>query len=353
MDGPSVEALRVSLVVVKKCVVYSCMTFPNMLLAISVFSMVTTKVQPCLVITDIPCMLAPIADKNHPGLLDEGGALPRNAEGRVSLKGLQHIGARARDFPDLHSVKVPPGGFPSATASSSLGPQPIRNVYAVYAAAEPFPGVQAQLDFRTLLGHHAGIVEKDRQFRAAEGDATAVSDWASSPKRISELAENTLNSLHHQGWHAIELFEVVLVFSLWFQAAGRESAAGEAQGKEPGVEGQRGGGADEAPPEREVANLSSSELLVISEHLMEVVRVAIGSTDTAGLTMMYMPEFFGDDVLYYSSSQTMEGATDGVVDGMEESVGETAQVVRKLEDAISLYHQVRPTSHAGASLSLA
>ncbi|CAN0178082.1 unnamed protein product, partial [Ectocarpus sp. 12 AP-2014] len=26
-------------------------------------------VQPCLVITDIPCMLAPIADKNHPDLL--------------------------------------------------------------------------------------------------------------------------------------------------------------------------------------------------------------------------------------------------------------------------------------------
>ncbi|CAN0549965.1 unnamed protein product, partial [Ectocarpus sp. 12 AP-2014] len=162
-------------------------------------------VQPCLVITDTPCMLAPIADKNHPDLLDEGGALPRNAEGQVSLKGLQHIGAHARDFPHLHSVKVPPGGFPSATASSALGAQPVHNVYAVYAAAEPSPGVQAQLDFRTLLGHHADMVENDRQVRAApdaEGDVTGVSDWSSCHKRISELAENTLNSLHNQGWYA-------------------------------------------------------------------------------------------------------------------------------------------------------
>ncbi|CAB1103041.1 unnamed protein product [Ectocarpus sp. CCAP 1310/34] len=193
-----------------------------MLHAVPVFPIVTTKVQPCLVITDIPCVLAPIADKNHPDLLDEGGALPRSAEGQVSLKGLQHIGARARDFPDLHSVKVPPGGFPSATASSALGAQPVHNVYAVYAAAEPPPGVQAQLDFRTLLGHHSDMVEKDRQLRAApdaEGDVTGASDWSSSPKRISELAENTLASLHNQGWYAIDLFEVVLVWrflaTLW------------------------------------------------------------------------------------------------------------------------------------------
>lgn len=232
-------------------------------------------------------MLAPIADKNHPDLLDEGGALPRNAEGQVSLKGLQHIGARAPDFPDLHSVKVPPGGFPSATASSALGAQPVHNVYAVYAAAEPSPGVQAQLDFRTLLGHHADMVEKDRQVRAApdaEGDVTGASDWSSSPKRISELAENTLTSLHNQGWYAIDLFEVVLVFSLWFQAAGREAAGREsAAGEAQGVGGERGGGADETPPEREIADLSTKELLDISGHLMETLRVS-GSTDAAGLT---------------------------------------------------------------------
>lgn len=44
---------------------------------------------------------------------------------------------------------------------------------------------------------------------------------------------------------------------------------------------------------------------MISEHLMEVLRVEIGSTDTAGLTMMYMPELFREDVLY--DSQAMEG----------------------------------------------
>ncbi|CAB1110325.1 unnamed protein product [Ectocarpus sp. CCAP 1310/34] len=262
-------------------------------------------------------MLPPIADKNHADLLDEGGALPRNAEGQVSLKGLQHIGARARDFPDLHSVKVPPGGFPSATASSALGAQPVHNVYA--------------LDFRTLLGHHADMVEKDRQVRAApdaEGDVTGASDWSSSPKRISELAENTLTSLHNQGWDAIDLFEVVLVFSLWFQAAGRQAA-----GRESAV--------DETPPEREIADVSTKELLDISGHLMETLRVAIGSTDAAGLTMMCMPEFLGDDVLYYS--QSMEGVTGGAVDDIEEGVGEAAPVLRKLEDAVDLFHQKKVT----------
>ncbi|CAM9295511.1 unnamed protein product, partial [Ectocarpus sp. 4 AP-2014] len=293
-------------------------------------------VQPCLVITDIPCMLAPIAGNNHPDLLDEGGALPRNDEGQIFLKGLQHIRARARDFPDLHSVKVPPGGFPSTTASSALGAPPVHNVYAIYAAAEPSPGVPAQLDFRTLLGHHADMVEKDRQVRAApdaESDVTGVNDWSSSPKRISELSENTLNSLHNQGWYAIDLFEVVLVFSLWFQAAGRESAAGEAQG----AGGERRGGADETPPERETADLSTKELLDISGHLMETLRVAIGSTDVAGLTMMCMPEFLGDDVLYYS--QSMEGVTGGAVDDIQEGVVEAPPVLRNLEDAVNLHHQ--------------
>ncbi|CAB1114021.1 unnamed protein product [Ectocarpus sp. CCAP 1310/34] len=339
-----------------------------MLHAVPVFPIVTTKVQPCLVITDTPCMLAPIADKNHPDLLDEGGALPRNAEGQVSLKGLQHIGARARDFPDLHSVKVPPGGFPSATASSALGAQPVHNVYAVYAAAEPSPGVQAQLDFRTLLGHHSDMVEKDRQLRAApdaEGDVIGASDCRLPPSASASLrrTRSPLYTIKDAGREAAGRE------AAGREAAGRESAAGEAQG----VGGERGGGADETPPEREIADLSTKELLDISGHLIETLRVAIGSTDAAGLTMMCMPEFLGDDVLYVLQSingrsyrrsgrwhrgRCRRGCSGfekiggrrqplppgGAVDGIEEGVGEAAPVLRKLEDAVNLYHQMALSS---------
>lgn len=44
-------------------------------------------------------------------------------------------------------------------------------------------------------------------------------------------------------------------------------------------------------------------------------------------------------MLYYS--QSMEGVTGGAVDDIEEGVGEAAPVLRKLEDAVNLYHQVR------------
>lgn len=338
--------------------------------AVPVLFFVAAKVQPCLLITDIPCMVAPIAGSRHPGLLEErGGALPRTAEGQVCLKELQHIGARPHDFPDLHEVKVHPGGFPSATAPSASGAnsgqpvvtdQPFHTVYAAYAAGQPMPGVQPHLDFRALLLRAGDVVEGNREIQAAaeaEGGASGVSDWSSSPKRISELAGSTLNALHKKGWHAMTLFEVVVLYALWFQAAGSAAPVDEGQGPAPGPaprpatgvqgDGRVGApepapgvgpgvepvGADDAPPVRDMTKLSRSEFLMISTHLMEVLRVAIGSTGGTGgtgLSMMTLPHFMSEDVL------TEEGAGDN----MEEGAGETTptRVLREVGAVVDLYH---------------
>lgn len=137
-------------------------------------------------------MIAPIAERLHPGLLEGGGALPRYTDGQVCLKELQHVGARAYDFPDLHEVRVPPTKFPSPIAPSASDAHPVESVptvYAAYAAGQPKPAVQPHLDFRALLKRAGDVVERKREIEAAEGDASGVSDWSSSPKRVSDEAE--------------------------------------------------------------------------------------------------------------------------------------------------------------------
>ncbi|CAM9816982.1 unnamed protein product [Ectocarpus sp. 6 AP-2014] len=96
-------------------------------------------VPPSLMITDIPCMLAPIAERLHPWLRENEGRLPRDADGVVSLPALQHLGAHAHEFPDEHSVKFPTESFPSPPPSSATDVV-VDNIYAVYADANfPFP----------------------------------------------------------------------------------------------------------------------------------------------------------------------------------------------------------------------
>ena len=300
----------------------------------SALCIVTAKVPPAVVVTDIPCMLAPSVQKLLPGLLENGGSLPRNAENQVTLPGLQHIGARGHDFPDLHEVRVSPRGFPSATASSAsatyavepVGPiEPALTIYAAYAAAHPMPGVQAHVDVRTLLRRAADVAEENSKITAAgpEGGAIGDGNRSSSPKRISELAENTLSSLHGQGRYAMTLFEVVLVYAVWFQAAGVTAPVYEAAApvvEAPGADGDGRAGEGDAPPDREIADMSRSELLMIAEHFMLVLRAAIGSTEPSG-TSMTAPEFMKDELLF--------------------SEGEAGcMVLRDVGDVVKLYHQV-------------
>ena len=253
-------------------------------------------------------MVAPNAEKNVPGLLQNGGALPRNAKGQVSLPGLQHIGARGYDYPDRHEVRVPPTGFAFVSASASSTAPPVDqlryNVYDAFATALSGP-VQPHIDFSALLKHAGDVVERNRQVQG-------TNDWSSSPKRISELAETSLRHLHQQGCYALNLFEVVLAYALWFQ---------EASVADPHVhllQGGRESGGD--PPERAITDLSKAELGMIAAHLMEILRVAAGSPPPArGLADVEVPSFVLEEDFLYSHDETL----------------------RPLEDVIDNYHNVR------------
>ncbi|CAM9101896.1 unnamed protein product [Hapterophycus canaliculatus] len=166
--------------------------------------------QPCLLITDVPCMMAPIAEKRQPGLLENGGALPRNAEGEVSLAGMQPSGAHAHEFPDKHHLKLPPRGFPFALASTTSGADSIDKVYAVFASTETSLPLQAHVDFHALLRRAAEAAEENRQLKAV-ASAGGVFDASSSSQRMCELAERTLKSLHADGIYAMTLFELVFL----------------------------------------------------------------------------------------------------------------------------------------------
>lgn len=283
---------------------------------------VAVKVQPCLLTTDEPCTVAPIAEKLYPGLLENAGALPRNAEGEVSLAGLQHLGTHVHQFPDEHHVKRPAEDFPSTFAPSASGAAP--NAYAVFARADASRAIQVHVDFHALLGRAAAFQEQKRQTEAAataDGGAGGVGDASSSPARMCELAKRSLKSLHSDGRFAMSLFEVVLVYALWFQAAGHEGVdAGQAVA-EASVEER---GADGIPQERAIKDLSNPELLSISSFFMGVLRVAVGSiAQTPGLDME-APDFFTDDTLF----------------DLEQSTGDTAIPLRRLEDVVKLFHEV-------------
>lgn len=95
------------------------------------------------------------------------------------------------------------------------------------------------------------------------------------------------------------------------------------------------GGADDAPPLRDLTDLSRFEFLVISGHLMEVLRVAIGSSNrNTGLATMTLPGFLTDDILYESQPEESHP---------EERAVDTAptRVLRDLGAVVELYHRVR------------
>ncbi|CAN0285649.1 unnamed protein product, partial [Ascophyllum nodosum] len=193
-------------------------------------------VSPCLLITDIPCMIQPIADRVRPGLLQDGGHLPRGPDGVVSMPALQHVGRASRDAVNKYSLRVPRGGYPSPSLRQDMCQD---NIYAAYAGAEPSPQVQPHVDFRELLLRTAVAA-------AGEGGANRVGDV--SYQGIRTLAEMHLNSLYQQGCYAMTLFDVVVVHAQWFAEGGRSADEGH-RGQAPGpMAGGRAAG-DATPSE--------------------------------------------------------------------------------------------------------
>ncbi|CAN0087981.1 unnamed protein product, partial [Ectocarpus sp. 13 AM-2016] len=222
-------------------------------------------VPPSLMITDIPCMLAPIAERLHPWLLENEGRLPRDADGVVSLPALQHLGAHAHEFPDEHSVKLPTESFPSPPPSSATDVV-VDNIYAVYADANFSLPAQPHVNFGALLQ------------RSARSATAEVGDTSSLSKRFCTLAENQLISLHQQGCYAMTLFEVVAVFSAWLHRA--VNAKADDGGAIPGLVPPDEGGTNDTSSdhemddssERAMDDLSLSELCSISQFSEKVLR---------------------------------------------------------------------------------
>lgn len=58
------------------------------------------EVSPCLLITIIPCIIQPIADKLRPGPLERSGALPRGTDGVVPMAAVWHFFNAVGNFTD-------------------------------------------------------------------------------------------------------------------------------------------------------------------------------------------------------------------------------------------------------------
>lgn len=131
----------------------------------------------------------------------------------------------------------------------------------MFANAETSLTLQAHVDSQGLLELAAEFAEENLQPRAADaaaGDTGGGADGPSSLARMCALAENSRKSLHANGCYAMTLFEVVLVYSLWFQAAGRVAVDDGVVPEVKGEEGERE--RDEMLPERATTESSRSGL---------------------------------------------------------------------------------------------
>ncbi|CAM9464106.1 unnamed protein product [Sphacelaria rigidula] len=298
---PALSRCEVNGLMTMACMI---MSTPFPLLSFSFISVLKVSSCPPFYIY-VPCMIQLIVDKLRPGLLENGRAVPRRADGVVSMPALQHVGRAADDFVDQHTVRVPPGGFLSLSPGAD-------NVYAAYAQAEPHQRVQPYIDFRALLMRAAA---------AGGRSASDVQGLSYSPEHICALARADLRHLRQDGCYAMTLFEVIVVYATWFSAAARgevgdarQSIQSTREGKEripPDLtvgglrhsevnDGEQilvsevreeagGSGGDTPPPERTIGDLTKSDYRSISTFLWKVLAVAVGSTDTE--FKMAMPSF--------------------------------------------------------------
>lgn len=161
------------------------------------------QVKPILLVTDIPCMVAPIAERDCAGLLENGGALPRLPPtraleiGRVSIPDLRQLLSSAESvrlqqpqaMPEAEQLTIPP------------------DVYALYRCYSPSNRIQAYVDFRELFASSA-VAEINHPPTLGDRNAHLA------PVAVNWAFE-VLGSLHERGMRAICLMEVVLVMRHW------------------------------------------------------------------------------------------------------------------------------------------
>lgn len=191
------------------------------------------------------CRLRPILDRTRPGLLENGGALPRIGD-------VKSNGMRQADIPSLAQLGI-------HTLSAQTPGQPVRqtectddNIYNVYRDARPSPCLQRGVDFDVLL--MMCCRERSSCDRAQE---------------YAKYARNMLSGLHYEGRRCLDLFEIFVVF----RAVGDERLA-ELKAAE---------GEDEASEEQET-------LTVYRDFSTMLLTAAIGSNSGE---VPRLPHFFG------------------------------------------------------------
>lgn len=144
---------------------------------------------PILLITDVMCRLAPIIEKRRPGLLENGGALPRI--GAPNEDDIRRVDIPSLAIRGTHMLPDPEERGEPSTESASAQEE---NVYTVFRDAEPAPGVQRGVDFGLLLKFCS---EEER--------------WGAAGSALAELARSELGALNRNSRYSLGLFEVVAV----------------------------------------------------------------------------------------------------------------------------------------------
>lgn len=220
-----------------------------------------TRVQhpPILLITDVMCHLAPIIDRRCPGLLENGGALPRIGDANEEQ-------FRKVDIPSLamrgtHTLDTEKRGEPVPESKCTQ-----ENVYDVFCGAVVVPGVQRGVDFGLLLRFCSEEVR-----------------WGTVGSSLAELARSELSTLHRNSRYSLDLYEVVVV--LHHHMVGRKAEIQSRQGATTSLDAAED--EEENEPSEGSAVLGGLEERV--RFSTSVLTAAVGSSDGQVPTL---PDFY-------------------------------------------------------------
>lgn len=153
----------------------------------------STQVKPDLLSYEGACQLVRPLEAACPGLLRNGGELPRDAEGVVSLPRLRHLGSN-RDGSMLAVARCCPLKEPRRDHTA--------NVYALLGSSTPSPGVQSRVDVDESLFCGGVLVGR-----------------AGRPSELA--ARRALAALRRKGVWVLSLFEVLVFTFHWHVTAHR------------------------------------------------------------------------------------------------------------------------------------
>ncbi|CAN0201995.1 unnamed protein product, partial [Laminaria digitata] len=157
-------------------------------------------VKPDLLAYEDVCQLVRPLEAACPGLLvrKEGGALPRDSEGTVSLPRLRHLGSN-RDGSMLAIARCCPLKEPQKGHMA--------DVYALLGSSTPQPGVQSRVDVDESLFCGGVLVGR-----------------AGRPSELA--ARRALTALQRKGVRVLSLFEVLVFTFHWHVTAHRNGFQG-------------------------------------------------------------------------------------------------------------------------------